>query len=597
MKDITSAFNQAVKKELKEKKDYYEPEFGYGYVPEGYWCNEFTHLKDPFFVQSARQDIDSTLAPQSLWHGLWHQGEMCCLFGEPNVGKSVLANMMAYEIASSGLPVLYIDFENSPHQAAARYHNPNDEHSQLYIPDNISFVTVNPCLNYRNTRDYSMVLDAIEREFVTRVTPVVIIDDISHICPLRDCTAAQEVMRRMRQWIIKYSVSILVIAHAVRHRSACPLTITSLFGASHTAYCFDSIFAIGRDLRDDKCRYIKQLKSRITAINYGDNNVISVKLLKAGNFLCFDILGAGHIERDLLAIPEITDRYTLRAEVTRLHNLDWSARQIANRLSLSHTTINTLIAEIELSQSSKVETVESVETMENQDKNVATEQNEWKPSDSELDGESSGKSASAGAANSEPPSTQQNEWTSDSVSLFSPEIRKLAEKTGIPSVPSILESPSLPFSDWKPGDDPNISQICLYHKDNPLYNLLTSLHSTYLYSSYDNFSLHVHDYDSSTDYRFGSLVYSPSVGMLGRADVGVPRWFDGTIPSGTTIDVLEQQLHDAAAILRDKVLVAEAPAPAGRLNPSCLTPNDIESAALTVGIPSTILARALYLPL
>ena len=603
MKDITTRFHEAVKQELKNNSEFYDTPF---YTPQGYWSKEFSNLKNPFFVSSARQYDDQLSAPKSLWHDLWHQGEMCCLFGEPNVGKSVLANMMAYDIATCGTAVLYIDFENSPHQAASRYHDPLGK-CQLFVPSNISFVTVNPVLSYNVTRSYTLVLDAIEHEFVTQNTPVVIIDDISHICPLRDCAAAQEVMRRMRQWIIKYSVSILVIAHAVRQRSACPLAISALFGASHTAYCFDSIFAIGRSLRDNSTRYIKQLKSRITAITYGASNVITLNLAKTGDFLCFEILGAGHIEQDLLAIPDITNHDDLCAEVMRLHDLDWSARQIARRLSLSHTYINKILSTFTspppaTSCEEKRLVAGESSTASTMPAPVHATSSVGSPSAvcRQSMGEESSASSQCGEVSRSAMCHERQlmeivETVETGNSLFATEIAALSLKTGISSVPALILDPSLPFVEWKQGDDPNASQYCLYHVENPLYKYLHNLHCAYLYSSINNFSLHVSDYDCEPGQRMGTLIYSPSLNLLGRNNIGFPDWFDSELPSGVTTHDIEQRLTQAAARLREKVLAGSPAFADGKLNPSCLNCDDIEQVAQAVQLPAAIIAQVFYI--
>lgn len=593
MKDITTRFHEAVKQERKNNSEFYNTPY---YTPQGYWSKEFSNLKNPFFVSSARQYDDELSAPKSLWHDIWHQGEMCCLFGEPNVGKSVLANMMAYDIAASDTAVLYIDFENSPHQAVSRYHDPSGK-SQLFVPSNISFVTVNPVLSYNATRNYTLVLDAIEHEFVTQNTPVVIIDDISHICPLRDCAAAQEVMRRMRQWIIKYSVSILVIAHAVRQRSACPLAISTLFGASHTAYCFDSIFAIGRSLRDSSTRYIKQLKSRITAITYGASNVITLNLAKTGDFLCFEILGAGHIEQDLLAIPDITNHDDLCAEVRRLHDLDWSARQIARRLSLSHTYINKILSTVTpaMCHEQQLMDKESSDSPQRGEISFSARCHERQLRDKESSASPQRGEVSTTTRCHELQLMEIVETVETGNSLFAHEIAALTLKTGIPSVPSLILDPSLPFAEWKQGDDPNASQFCLYHVENPLYKSLRRLHCSYLYSSTNSISLHVSDYDSEPGQRMGSLIYSPSLNLLGRNNIGFPDWFDTELPSGITTQDIEQRLIQAAACLREKVLAGSPVSADGKLDPSCLNSDDIKQVAQAVQLPAAIIAQVFYI--
>ena len=53
-------------------------------------------------------ESDST----DLWQRLWARGEMACLFGEPCVGKSILAMQIANELKNKQLSVIYFDLEN-----------------------------------------------------------------------------------------------------------------------------------------------------------------------------------------------------------------------------------------------------------------------------------------------------------------------------------------------------------------------------------------------------------------------------------------------------------------------------------------------------
>ena len=60
--------------------------------------------------------------PEDLYNGLWYEGEVCCLFADSNVGKSIFAVQMADEIAQTR-NVLYVDCELSDKQFQLRYTN------------------------------------------------------------------------------------------------------------------------------------------------------------------------------------------------------------------------------------------------------------------------------------------------------------------------------------------------------------------------------------------------------------------------------------------------------------------------------------------
>src|SRR5574344_2657152 len=58
--------------------------------------------------------------PKDLFNGLWYEGEVCCLFADSNIGKSIFAVQMAAEIARTQ-KVLYVDCELSDKQFQLRY--------------------------------------------------------------------------------------------------------------------------------------------------------------------------------------------------------------------------------------------------------------------------------------------------------------------------------------------------------------------------------------------------------------------------------------------------------------------------------------------
>jgi hypothetical protein len=83
--------------------------------------------------------------PQMLFGSFWHQDEICILFADTNLGKSILAVQLGHEIArgaciepfANNTPpakVLYIDFELSPNQFRARY---NECHATHNFADNL----------------------------------------------------------------------------------------------------------------------------------------------------------------------------------------------------------------------------------------------------------------------------------------------------------------------------------------------------------------------------------------------------------------------------------------------------------------------------
>ena len=60
---------------------------------------------------------------QPLYKELWYENEICVLFAESNVGKSILAMQIGEHIARNGKNVVYLDYELSIKQFYKRYSN------------------------------------------------------------------------------------------------------------------------------------------------------------------------------------------------------------------------------------------------------------------------------------------------------------------------------------------------------------------------------------------------------------------------------------------------------------------------------------------
>jgi hypothetical protein len=76
--------------------------------------------------------------PNVLFFNVWHEGEVCILYAETNVGKSILAVQIGVEIARTQI-VIYFDFELSDKQFEARYSNNFQNHYNF--PDNFLITT------------------------------------------------------------------------------------------------------------------------------------------------------------------------------------------------------------------------------------------------------------------------------------------------------------------------------------------------------------------------------------------------------------------------------------------------------------------------
>jgi len=97
-------------------------------------------------IKSANQTVVDAARrpdPRELYHELWYEGEVCCLFADSNLGKSIFAVQMADEIARSQ-NVLYVDCELSDKQFQLRYLDSESNTKHLF-PEGLYRAEVNPC--------------------------------------------------------------------------------------------------------------------------------------------------------------------------------------------------------------------------------------------------------------------------------------------------------------------------------------------------------------------------------------------------------------------------------------------------------------------
>ena len=285
--------------------------------------------------------------PVDLWHGLWHQGEIACLFGEPNVGKTLLAMQIANELNKRGLKTIYFDFENAWHQFRTRYCN--DKLNYRSGDGHFEVMRFNP--NYSSApHDNHSVINYIKAEMVTNQATVIIIDDINNLLGTGDQADVRFVLNTLRQWSQMFLVSILVIAHSKRKKMSQLTTIDTLSGSYELSYFFDSIFSLSRANRYNAAEhgithYIKQHKNRVGEIIYDDENVITAQMGRCpiSGMLQFNELTTGGNERQLLRDFGYRNDQEITQAILTLHSKFYSTREIAEIVGCSQSHVSRTI--------------------------------------------------------------------------------------------------------------------------------------------------------------------------------------------------------------------------------------------------------------
>lgn len=259
-------------------------------------------LVDIFNAMTANQTIEAAKEqknPKKLFKEFWIENEVCCLFADANVGKSILAVQISDMIANKlgkDETILYYDFELSKKQFELRY---TDEKNHSTFKFNDKFIRVE--LNSDNVREYcestkqsfdEVIINGIEANIAKYNSKAIIVDNLSWLVNMKDtATTAGNLMKNLCTLKKKYGISILVLSHTPKRNLGTPLTQNSLSGSKKLTNFFDAMFAVGMSIKDPSIRYIKQIKVRTGEFKFGEDHVELCKIEKNGSFLGFNHIG------------------------------------------------------------------------------------------------------------------------------------------------------------------------------------------------------------------------------------------------------------------------------------------------------------------
>ena len=277
-------------------------------------------------------DARNLAIPKRLCGNLWFEGEVCILFADTNVGKSICAVQVADNVSrgenkdvfgseASQQVVLYLDFELSDKQFQSRY---SVEWKQDYLWDSKFYrVRINP--QFTDFEDFEKQLFIeIEKAVEDYKATILIVDNITYLRMQSTETGkeALPLMKYLTQMKNKFKLSLLVLAHTPKRiNPSMPLTINDLAGSKQLANFADSVFCIGKSTQGSNLRYIKQLKARSCAVM---DEVWLCELAKPYNFLGFTFLNydyeANHLktknEADEEMKTKILEMQTKDANIT-----------------------------------------------------------------------------------------------------------------------------------------------------------------------------------------------------------------------------------------------------------------------------------------
>ncbi len=293
--------------------------------------------------------------PKTLFDEFWFEGEICILFADTGLGKSVLAVQVAdsitknlsighFALEAEKQKVLFFDCELSQKQFEKRYAvKENDILTNHYIFDDGFLRTVinrNAAMpkHFKTFEDY--LFFSLEYEVAQAETSILIVDNITYLKSATETAKdALPLMKELNRLKDKYKLSIMALAHTPKRDMTRPITVNDLQGSKMLSNFADSIFAIGQSAKDNSLRYLKQIKVRSEEKIYHEENIAVCQLIKPDNFLMFDFLNFGSEREHLKALSD-SDKSELIQQVRNLSAQHESQRTIAKNLGISLGAVN-----------------------------------------------------------------------------------------------------------------------------------------------------------------------------------------------------------------------------------------------------------------
>ena len=316
-------------------------------------CNEAKENKGLFIVKTGNRWIEQAKTrpiPEMLFGEFWYESELCILFADTNLGKSILAvqignsvsrgeHIAGFQLEAPKQPILYFDFELSDKQFERRYSIEFEQHYDF--DDNFIRVEINPDAVVPEGQTFEDYLNtSLERSIIETFAKVLIIDNLTYLKnETEKAKDALPLMKHLKALKNKYGLSILALAHTPKRDLTKPITRNDLQGSKMLINFCDSSFSIGESYKDKNLRYLKQIKQRNCEQYYDAENVCICQVHKPFNFLQFEFVGYG-TEREHLKQPTEKDRENVIEKVKELSQQGKSQRQISIELSISLGAVN-----------------------------------------------------------------------------------------------------------------------------------------------------------------------------------------------------------------------------------------------------------------
>ena len=267
-----------------------------------------------------------------LYPNIVLEGDLCFIFGQSGIGKTIFAMQVAKEIAAKGKRVLYADFEMTLRQLCLHYEFAN-------FPPTFFRAEMdrdNPIDN---------VLQGIEQAAVANLAEVVFIDNITALSQSLDKSSdAGSLMASLNALKRKYNWTLVILNHVPKMFSgSVPLSLAAIQGSAKLNQLIDDAVGLGQSSRDKSMVYVKQCKWRNGELVLDADNVALYERAKNGKGnLCFTFRGydteAVHLET-----ASASGREGLKVRVRELSSQGMKQQDIARECGITQSKVSRLL--------------------------------------------------------------------------------------------------------------------------------------------------------------------------------------------------------------------------------------------------------------
>ncbi len=288
--------------------------------------------------------------PKMLFGEFWFEGEVCILFSDTNLGKSILAvqignsiskneEIKGFRLEAPKQLILYFDFELSDKQFENRYSTDYTEHYSF--DENFIRIEMNSDAMLPDGKNFEdFLIFSLEQSIINTNAKVIILDNITFLkSGTESAKDALPLMKDLKSLKNKYGLSILVLAHTPKRDLSKAISRNDLAGSKMLINFCDSSFTIGESSKDKNLRYIKQIKQRNTENIYNAENVCVCEIKKQQSFLGFELIEYSSESEHLKNFTE-QDRESIIEEVKLLSDEGKTQREISAELGISLGAVN-----------------------------------------------------------------------------------------------------------------------------------------------------------------------------------------------------------------------------------------------------------------